>query len=258
MSGSWRKVASKARRKARSKARDLAEGRPLPGMPGWRRSNLGYVFILTYGRSGSTLLQGILDSIPGYLIRGENRGVLYQLYKFHSTVVARKKELQSDFKRLQVSDALPSTHAWYGLDGYPEDLALRDMRRLVLDTILRPTARTRVTGFKEIRWSQKDLDQYIGFIRALFPGARFIVNTRSHEAVSHSHWWAEDPDALTKIKQREDQLLQIAERLGDSAYRVHYDDYVADPTVLRGLFDWLGEDFDEAAVRRTLDRKHSV
>ena len=34
---------------------------------------LDYVFVMTYGRSGSTLLMGILNSIPGWLLRGENR-----------------------------------------------------------------------------------------------------------------------------------------------------------------------------------------
>ena len=31
---------------------------------------------MTYGRSGSTLVQGLLNSIPGYLIRGENSAAL--------------------------------------------------------------------------------------------------------------------------------------------------------------------------------------
>jgi hypothetical protein len=43
------------------------------------RRDLGYVFIVTYGRSGSTLLQGVLNSIPGYLVRGENRQALRHL-----------------------------------------------------------------------------------------------------------------------------------------------------------------------------------
>jgi hypothetical protein len=34
--------------------------------------DLGYVFVMTYGRSGSTLLMGLLNTIPGYLVRGEN------------------------------------------------------------------------------------------------------------------------------------------------------------------------------------------
>ena len=45
---------------------------------------------------------------------------------------------------------------------------------------------------------------------------------------------------------------------GDAAYRVHFDDYTADPTVLRGLFDWLGEDWDENRVRAVLGVRHSV
>ena len=50
------------RRKLRRARRRLEEEAP--------RNDLSYVFICTYGRSGSTLLQGVLNSIPGYLIRG--------------------------------------------------------------------------------------------------------------------------------------------------------------------------------------------
>ena len=32
-----------------------------------RRDDLSYVFVVTYGRSGSTLLAGILNSVPGLL-----------------------------------------------------------------------------------------------------------------------------------------------------------------------------------------------
>ena len=45
--------------------------------------------------------------------------------------------------------------------------------------------------------------------------------------------------------------------LGDAAYRVHYDDYVADPEVLRGLFDWLGEVYDQDRVESVLATPHS-
>lgn len=36
----------------------------------------GSILVITYGRSGSTLLQGILNSIDGILIRGENHNFL--------------------------------------------------------------------------------------------------------------------------------------------------------------------------------------
>jgi hypothetical protein len=37
------------------------------------------IFVVTYGRSGSTLLQGVLNGIPGFLIRGENKDIVGHL-----------------------------------------------------------------------------------------------------------------------------------------------------------------------------------
>ena len=48
-----------------------------------RDAPVDHVFVMTYGRSGSTLLMGLLNSIPGYLIRGENRHAMRHLYDFH-------------------------------------------------------------------------------------------------------------------------------------------------------------------------------
>ena len=52
-------------------------------------------------------------------------------------------------------------------------------------------------------------------------------------------------------------MLSAAEGLGDAVHRVHYDDYVADPEVLRGLFDWLGEDYDPGKVHEVMATPHS-
>ena len=38
--------------------------------------------IITYGRTGSTLLMGLLNKIDGYLIRGENNNCFHSLFKF--------------------------------------------------------------------------------------------------------------------------------------------------------------------------------
>ena len=42
--------------------------------------NKAVVVIITYGRSGSTLLQSLLNSIDGVHISGENGGIINQLY----------------------------------------------------------------------------------------------------------------------------------------------------------------------------------
>ncbi|MBJ7356740.1 sulfotransferase [Nocardioides sp.] len=215
-----------------------------------RRDDLSYLFVVTYGRSGSTLLAGILNSIPGYLIRGENRDALHHLFLFHRTLADESARVGTNLGRQR-------THPFYGIGDVPLDRSLTDIRTLVLDTVLRPKKDTRVTGFKEIRWYHPDLEEYVAWLRDVFPGARFLVNTRDHQSVLKSGWWAEG-DHASGLAAAEAGILALAESLGEAAYRVHYDDYVADPAVLRGMFDWLGEPFDEAAVRAVMERKHSV
>ena len=214
------------------------------------RDDLDYVFVMTYGRSGSTLVQGLLNAIPGYLIRGENSAALNHLHGFHKTMLAESV-------RGNLVNRRKVTHPFYGVPDFPPERSLRDTRRLVLDTVLRPEPETRVTGYKEIRWYQDDLADFCAWLRLVFPGARFVVNTRNQADVLKSKWWAkkDNTDYLAGIEER---ILGVAADLGDAAYHLRYDEFVADPASLRGLFDWLGEEFDLATVQATLDTRHSV
>ena len=214
-----------------------------------RTADLGYLFVMTYGRSGSTLLQGVLNTIPGYLIRGENRNALTHLHAFHATMLAERNRL---------SRSTSPTDPFYGVEGYPPRRALAGIRKLVVSTVLRPGPDTRVTGFKEIRWYHEQVEEYVDFLRAVFPGARFVVNTRNHDDVLRSKWWTRTPDPAVTLQERERRMLAIAESLGDAAYRVHYDDWVTDPPVLAGMYQWLGETYDEAVVREVLAVRHST
>jgi hypothetical protein len=219
--------------------------------PSGDRRDLGYLFVVTYGRSGSTLLMGLLNSIPGYLVRGENWDALHHLFRFHRTLAEGSQKW--DPARLR-----QRTHPFFGAGDFPVRKSLDGTRRLVLDTVLRPREDTRVTGFKEIRWYADDVVDYVAWLREVFPGARFVVNTRDHAEVRRSGWWAKRPENAEQLPAIEERILALAEGLGEAAYRVHYNDYVGDPSALRGLFDWLGEAYDEAAVRSVLETPHSV
>src|SRR6478752_7517904 len=105
---------------------------------------LDYIFVMTYGRSGSTLLMGLLNTIPGYLIRGENDDALRFLHDFHTTCLERSQHWPVDRVRRK-------TDAFYGIGDFPPALSIAGARRLAIDTLLRPKPDTRVTGFKEIR-----------------------------------------------------------------------------------------------------------
>lgn len=213
-------------------------------------TQVDHVFVMTYGRSGSTLLMGILNSIPGWLIRGENRHAMRHLYDFHRSGLAERARVDPD-------RASQPTHPWFGIQDFPEEASLAHIRGLAEATLLRPEPSTRVTGYKEIRWYDADLPDYVQFLQQVFPGARFVLNTRRLEDVAASNYWTHKDDPLGQVRAIEDKMLAAAEVLGDAVHRVHYDDYVADPEVLRGLFDWLGEDFDRASIEAVLSTPHS-
>ncbi len=225
---------------------DLAAGRD--------RADLRYVVVVTYGRSGSTLLQGILSSTPGVMIRGENGGLLLDLYRLHTTATGHRD-------RLARPTPLPPEHPWWGIDGYRDATAFRAFRTLMLETVLRPEPGARTVGFKEIDWIREDmpgaLPGVLAFTRNVFPGVRFVLNTRNLDDVARSKWWAGRPDALDRLRAMEQEYVDALAVFGDDVYRVHYDDYVADPIVLRGLFAWLDLDFDEERVRAVMAVRHS-
>lgn len=212
-----------------------------------------HLFVVTYGRSGSTLLQGILNSIPGYLIRGENGGALHGLHQYHQTMTTRRAKHGGG-----------ATHtpenAWYGIEGFTQQASIAYLRAVAVNTYLRPNPDTRVSGFKEIRWWYRDWSQYLDFLDALFPNARYVINTRDHASVIKSKWWAEkEPEqALAQLRSHEERLSEIETTLGDRAFRIHYDDYVNDHPALGGLFEWLGEDLDLATIAEVTSKPHAT
>ena len=223
-----------------------------------RDRRLDYVFVLTYGRSGSTLVQGLLNSIPGYLIRGENRQILRHLWEYDKAGMAeRATQRRKQRKRGAAPGSSDVTSPLFGMDHYSHRQAVAYSRKLAVRTILRPEPDTRVTGFKEIEWGEDDTPAYVEWLREVFPGARFVINTRDLSEVAQSAWWAEDPDAAVDLERREKILMELKASLGDAAFHIRYDEFTTDPAALRGLFEWLGEEWDEERVRSALGTRHS-
>lgn len=210
-----------------------------------------FLFVVTYGKSGSTLLMGLLDSLPGFCIRGENRGALYHLFQYHS-------KAETERAKWAKKEPLRPTHPWYGIDDYPSATAVARLRRLVVDTLLRPEPGTRVAGFKEVRWWMPKPVEYLDFIDTLFPGARYILNTRNLDDVAQSSWWRKKPNARADLGNVEERLKDTIARRGERGYHVHYDDYVNDPSVLRGLCDWLGVEYDAERFAAVFDVRHTT
>lgn len=216
-----------------------------------------YLFVITYGRSGSTALLNLLNAIDGYTIRGENNGIASLLAK----TVSQLKAVQAEPHAKAVNPSAP----WYGILEPDADKWGAGLAQAFSDEFLRPQPDTRVLGFKEIRYTHQELTtedyhQTIDFLADYFPNARFIFNTRAWSEVAESGWWRYYPNVLEvrKLVKSADQRFRASlDRLGDRAFLIDHADYKGNPDGFRPMLSWMNEeiadDVLEAVTRQKLN-----
>ena len=216
------------------------------------------IFIVTYGRSGSTLLQNMINALPGHCLRGENNNLLAPLVRAWQEL---RQFYPEQLERMKTAGPLPSGphQPWFGYEAIKADQLGQELAETFLRQVLRPEADTRVIGFKEIRWHEDPelFGPMLEFLQRYMPSAHFIFNTRDHEDVRLSGWWRNMNRAVV-IGQ-----LECAETLyadwqaahPQTSLALHYNDYAKDPEAWRVLFDFLGLPFDPDLVEAVLSRK---
>ena len=213
------------------------------------------VFIVTYGRSGSTLLQNMLNSLPGYLIRGENENLLAPLARAWDTVA------RSDQARKIRAEGRTTTpqHPWFGYETVCENDLGKALARSFIETVLRPTDTTRVIGFKEVRWHADPalFPVMLGFLQRFFPEARFVFNIRDHSEVVRSGWWKHMNEDLVRrqLTQAEKLYAGFAEKYPEQCITLSYNDSITATDAWRPLFRFLNQPFDAKKVAHVLNNK---
>jgi hypothetical protein len=214
------------------------------------------IIIVTYGRSGSTLLQGILNTIPGFLIRGENYSVTDGLFEAW-------KSMRRGLRRHDIDVSEQPSHPWFGIGDIDPELFERNLARLMYDMLVPAERAEQVAcyGFKEIRYpdTKASFNRYLGFLRLIMPDLAFIINTRRLENVAKSGWWAEQnsESVVAELTKREKRFLKYAEANSDHTFHVQYEDTVGERVRLRAMHDFLGVPYDDAAVDGVLGVVHS-
>lgn len=221
-----------------------------------RRSRFAFLFIVTYGRSGSTLLQGILNAIPGYRIYGENHNALFHIFRAYNHLRIAKLE----FGRKPTDP----TNAWYGIDGIPLKLFGRRCANVFFQTCLRPQEGTRCIGFKEIRYTREEIDdeefpQYLKYIAEYFPRTGFIFNVRDAKMAANSGFWQkQERDSVVSVL--EDSRRRFTEYATDrkNCFLFDYDRLMADRSHARDLFVFLDEPYESESLEAVLRVRHSA
>jgi hypothetical protein len=208
-----------------------------------------YVLIVTYARSGSTLLQKILAGIDGFHVVGENHDALGGLYRSYLSARATREE-EGSARRDEPGDP------WRGAHHVDPERYARALARVFVDEILQPPPAARVVGFKEVRYFDclDVLPDYLAFIQRVLSPSLVVFNKRKATDVARSAWWKEHPtDALVTEVERFDTLMDdYTAAHPHDAMVVDYDAYRSDPTALRPLFDRLDVTFEPQRIADVL------
>jgi len=208
---------------------------------------------VTYGRSGSTLMMGILNSIPGYKIVGENNDALSPLMDFRWRM--KKAKQSNDHMQRSYITYGPKNPWWNVHSDRQLDAAIRDlMTRLIANHEMVHTI-----GFKEIRYnSHDDLEDYLTSINEVFH-PKFIFLTRNLDDVSTSKWHAKNPirvkEKLSKFETDVEEY--ITKHKEQNWHWIRYEDIKEKNYIrVKQMYDFLGEEFDVDVFNRVVSEKH--
>lgn len=209
---------------------------------------LSYAFIVAPARSGSTLLQTVLNSAGPVCIRGENAGIGLELVRSSRNARGKREKFCGYGKPAADSP-------WFGFDSFDHRAFRDDIRRVITERLLRPEPTTVVTGFKEVRWNFFDLQPEIQEMKAVFPGAKFVFNVRDPRAMSISGQWPDNPNALVYLESVVLAIREAAEQSGSDGMLVEYEDWAASPEAAGLVLEFLGQESKIGTIETLLSRK---
>ena len=185
-------------------------------------SGLRYVFVVTYGRSGSTLTQGMLNTLPRTLVRGENNLYVLSMYRAWAGLRNFKRKFGGP------GSAKPAS-AFYGLGEVDLDAFAASVRDLTQRQLLGDVALADIDrlGFKEVLWHRVRPEQwtrFFGFMDLAFDEPLYVLNRRDVSQVLTSGFWlTEEPEEaqrqIDRILKMQDHLRETRpERCFDTAF----------------------------------------
>lgn len=230
-----------------------------------------FVFVVTYGRSGSTLIQGLLNALPGTLVRGENG--LFVLHSYRAWAAVRDFKQQNDRYAARAKRVgRPATSAFYGLDDMRLAAFVTSTRQLVVHQLYGQvdSGKVDVLGFKEVRWHQvapRETEDFFTFFDKLFPDARYVLNQRNHAQVATSGFWRREKTdhVMTAIQRVEEVQAHLRATRPGRALDIRYENLTSDDAAvvdreLRSLAEFTldrpCEKTEVAAMRATLATGH--
>jgi hypothetical protein len=211
------------------------------------------VLICATGRSGSTTLQRILNTIPGSNICGENYGAINSLLDFYMKLHNTSKDYvpghynPASYEEIINKNVKPS---WY--NSYKISEMEQKLRDLII-AMFKKDSNTKIWGFKEIRYDNQRI-KFLKLFKCLFPQTKVIIQVRENIAAqSQSSWHKDDKNATKKLQQTNAEFWNFYLSNKDWCYFTTFEK-MFDKTNVQNIFSFIDcrEKYDENKVDEVL------
>lgn len=212
------------------------------------------VLICATGRSGSTTMQRLINTIPNSNICGENYAAINSLLEFY------RRLKDSTFKNVP-GHQTPFTYeyiikknvkpSWYNSYNYNQ---MVQMIKMMIINMFKNSETTNLWGFKEIRYDSGNIN-YIKDFKELFPQTKVIIQIRENLlAQSNSGWFKNDKNAVNFLNKTNKQLIQFGLANKDWCYITSFE-RMFDRNNLKNIFSFIesGEKYDENKISEVLN-----
>jgi len=212
------------------------------------------VLICATGRSGSTTMQRIINTIPNSNMCGENAGAINHLLAFYNKikyttfmqVPGNVTPFAYDY--LVKQKIKPSWYNSYNL------YELREKVRDMILTMLKPNETINLWGFKEIRYDGGSI-QYIKDFKDLFPQTKVILHIREDlQKQSKSGWFKKDKNALPFLLKNTKELIDFYKENQSYCYISTFEKMFVQEN-LKNIFKFIdcSEHYNEVKIKEVLN-----
>jgi hypothetical protein len=211
------------------------------------------VLICATGRSGSTTMQRIINTIPNSNICGENFGAVNSLLAFYRRLKHASGNLipgrfhPKSYEELVAINFKPS---WYNSFNFQE---IVNNIKILITNLFKNSPSTNVWGFKEIRYDGENI-KYMNEFKELFPQTKVIIQIRQNIlAQSKSSWHKHNKKAIVDLYKQNNNLLNFYNKNKSYCYFSTFEK-MFDKNNIKNIFNFIecGEHYNETKVDEIL------
>jgi hypothetical protein len=212
------------------------------------------VLICATGRSGSTTMQRLINTIPNSNICGENFGAINSLLEFYRRIKYSTENNIPGHLQPASYDSIVSKNikpAWYNSYNYAQIIQLI---KITIINMFKNKETTNIWGFKEIRYDSGNI-KYIEDFKELFPQTKVIIHIRENTgAQSKSGWFKDDKNASKFLSKVNRELVDFSIKHQDYCYLNSFE-RMFNKNNLRNIFTFIdcGENYNEEKINEVLN-----